>query len=292
MRPRKRTALAGTLALALVSLATHAATAQDKPKPGAAADAPKAVPLPADAMKRLKSGDETQIKSALDDVRMSAKAGASAVPTIVDLLKQGVSTPLTQAAVETLGDTESDQASEVLAWYAHHRNTSVRRAAALALSKTRGPSAVKALRAALSDPDPGVRGLSATGLGTLKAKEAVGDLFVALDHRVNEAAASIGQLCAGAECDQLAGKLGGVPFDVVTSGLDQVLFRPPTDVSDDIKVKIVGRLRELGTAESNRFLRDVQKKWPETWSKRVRQAIDQAVLATSGSPGAATGGGQ
>ena len=77
-----------------------------------------------------------------------------------------------------------------------------------------------------------------------------------------------------------------------------MFFRPPTDVSDDIKVKIVGRLRELGTAESNRFLRDVQKKWPDSWSKRVRQAIDQAVQATTGSPGTGTapapgaGGGQ
>jgi hypothetical protein len=117
----------------------------------------------------------------------------------------------------------------------------------------------------------------------------VGDLFVALDHKVAEAAASIGQLCAGNECDRLASKLGGVPFDVVTSGLDQVLFRPASDVSDDVKVKIVGRVRELGTGEANRFLRDVQTKWPGTWSQRVKQAVDQAVLATSGSPGA-TGG--
>ena len=118
------------------------------------------------------------------------------------------------------------------------------------------------------------------------------DLFVALDHKVPEAAASIGQLCAGAECDQLAGKLGSVPFDVVTSGLDQVLFRDTKDVDDDLKVKIVGRVRELGTGEANRFLRDVQGKWPATWSKRIKQAIDQAVLATASSPGAgpASGG--
>ena len=82
-----------------------------------------------------------------------------------------------------------------------------------------------------------MRGLAATGLGSMKAKDAVSDLFVALDHKVAEAAASIGQLCAGNECDQLAGKLGSVPFDVVTSGLDQVLFRAPADVSDDIKVE-------------------------------------------------------
>ena len=126
----------------------------------------------------------------------------------------------------------------------------------------------------------------------MKAKDAVGDLFVALDHKVPEAAASIGQLCAGDECDRLAGKLGSVSFDVVTGGLDQMLFRPPADVSDDMKIKVVGRLRELGTAESNRFLRDVQAKWPAKWSARVKQAIDQAVLATAASPGSAGGGSQ
>ena len=104
-----------------------------------------------------------------------------------------------------------------------------------------------------------------------------------------ETAASIGQLCAGSECERLAGKLGSVPFDVVTSGLDQVMFRPAADVSDDVKVKIVGRVRELGTAEGNRFLRDVQGKWPATWSARVKQAIDQGVIATSASPGGSGG---
>jgi hypothetical protein len=99
---------------------------------------------------------------------------------------------------------------------------------------------------------------------------------------VNEAAVSIGQLCSVEQCEQLASKLGKFPFDVVTGGLDQVLFRPPTDVNDDAKVKIIGRIREQGTIEGNKFLRDVQKRWTAGWSPRVRQAIDQAVLATAG----------
>jgi HEAT repeat protein len=244
-----------------------------------------AVPLPADAIKRLKSGDAAQIKSALDDVRVSGRSGSPAVPTIVDLLKQGLPPSLAQSAVETLGETSSEAASEVLGWYAHQRNVALRRAAVEALGKTRGPIAVKALRAALSDPDDNVRGLSATALGEMKAREAVGDLFVALDHKVEEAAASIGQLCEPSDCERLAGKLGNVPFDVMTGGLDQVLLRGVKDVDDETKIKIVGRVRELGTAEANEFLKDVQTKWPARSSPRVKQAIDQAVIATSGSPG-------
>jgi HEAT repeat protein len=280
--------VAAACAAAALVLAAHAGEA----KPPALVEAPRAIPLPADAIKRLRSGDLAQVKSALDDVRTSGKAGASAAPVIAELLEHGLPPSLTQAAIDTLGDTEAEAGSEALAWYARHRDIVIRRGAVQALSRTRGPAAVKALRGALSDPDANVRGTAATALGSMRAKDAVGDLFVALDHKVAEAAASIGQLCAGAECERLAAKLGSVAFDVVTSGLDQVLFRPSVDVSDDIKVKIVGRVRELGTGEANRFLRDVQTKWPKTWLARVKQSIDQAVLATSGSPGASGGGTQ
>jgi hypothetical protein len=271
-------------ALALASAGTAEAN------PPAAAEAARAVPLPLDVLPRLRSGDPVRIKSALDDVRTSGRAGAAAAPAIAELLERGLSPSLTQAAIDTLADTGSPAASSALGWYAHHRNLDVRRAAVQALVRTGGPGATKALREALSDPDPEVRASAATGLGTLNAKEAVTDLFAALDHKVGEAATSIGQLCAGAECERLAGKLGQVAFDVVTSGLHQVLFRPAADVNDDLKVKIVGRVRELGTGEANRFLRDVQTKWPKAWSPRVRVSIDQAVIATSGSPGASGGG--
>jgi hypothetical protein len=261
-----------------------------EPRPSAAktaASAPRSAPLPRDTVKRLKGGDPAQVKAALDDVRMAAKDGAPAVPAIADVLRAGLSPSLTKAAIETLADTENEGASDVLSSYARHRDLVLRRAAVQALAKTRGALATKALRVALSDPDPSVRGTAATALGGLAAKDAVEDLFVALDHRVNEAAASIGQLCVAQECDRLASRLGQVPFDVVTSGLDEVLFRGGKDVNDDLKVKIIGRVRELGTAEANRFLRDVQGRWPQGSSQRIRQAIDQAVLATSGSPGSA-----
>jgi hypothetical protein len=284
--PMRAFRLAAALVAAAALVLPLRAHAQ-KPK---SADVPAAIPLPADAFKRLKSGDPTQVKSALDDVRMSARAGAAAVPTIVELLKGGLPLPLTQAAIETLGDTANEGASEVLGWYSRQRNVSLRRAAVEALGKTRGPAAAKTLRAALSDGDETVRGLSATALGGMKAKETIPDLFIALDHKVNEAAASIGQMCDPADCERLAAKLGRVPFDVMTGGLDQVLLRTPKEVDDDTKIKILGQVRELGTAETNQFLKDVQSKWPPHVSPRVKQAIDQAVIATSGSPGSASEG--
>ncbi len=283
-RPMHASPLRAALAILLISLASRVAKAAEGERMPSAAAAPA---LPADAVKRLKSGDSGQIQSALDDVRVAAKGGAAAVPTIVELLAEGLSPTLTQAAIDTLADTESEAAAPALSWYARHRNVVLRRAAIQALARSRGAVAAKALRAGLSDPDPAVRSYSATGLGSLKAREALDDLFVALDHKVAEASPSIGLLCAATECEKLAAKLGSQPFDVVTAGLFQVLFRPSAEVPDEIKVKILARVRELGTGEANRFLRDVQSKWPKRGSRSVRQTIDQAVLATSGSPGAA-----
>jgi HEAT repeat protein len=253
---------------------------------GGASTASAPVAQPTDWSRRLASGDNRQIKTALDDLRLEGRGGAVAIPAIVDLLRRGLPPALTKAAIETLGDTESDTASDTIAWYTRHRNAVVRRAAVEALAKTRGPGAAKTLEAALSDSDETVRGLAATGLGTMRVRDAVAPLFTALDHKVFEASSSIGAVCAGADCERLAGKLGSLPFNVVTGGLNEVLIRPPAEVSDDLKLKIVGRVRELGTGEANQFLQGIQAAWPKAGSRRVKRAIDQAVLATTGSPGA------
>lgn len=262
------------------------ASAQPKPKPAPRKPAPAEVgplfSLTPEITQKLKSADEAQIRAALDDIRLAGKAAASAVPLVSEVLEAGATVGLAEAALDTLASIEAPAGSAAVAPYATHRNVRLRRAAVKALFRTKGPLAVAALRRGLSDPDTQVRGLSATGLGSLKAKEATSDLVVALDHKVSEAAASVGQLCAGPECDELTARVGRLPLDVVTSGLDQVLFRPSEEIPDDAKIKIIGRLRELGTMEANKFLKDVQGRIPKSWSPRVRQAVDQAVLATSG----------
>jgi HEAT repeat protein len=229
----------------------------------------------------LKSSDATKIRGALDEIRLAGKNGGGAFVTpIVELLQRGVTSQLAEAALDTLGDLEAEPSSAMVAAYAQHRNVKVRQAATKALVHTKGPVAVKALVRALSDPDAMVRGVAANGLGQLKAKAAVPDLFLALDHRVNEAAVSIGMLCSPQDCEQLSTRIGKIPFDVVAGGVEQAIFR--TDVADDTKIKLIGRIRELGTNEANKFLRDTSKKWPQGGSARVKQSLDQAVQATSG----------
>lgn len=263
-------------AFAAVTLSATAANAQPRK-----AEASPALNL-APAIQKLKSGDEGQIRQALDEIRIAGAGGRSAGPAVAELLSRGVSAPLTEAALETLADIEADAASNAIAPYLRHRNVKIRRIAAKVLARTHGPVAATALRRSLADSDSVVRGVSASGLGAARAKDAVPDLFTALDHRVNEAAAAIGQLCAGEQCTELTARLGKLPFDVVVSGLEPVLFRPAGEVSDDMKIKILGKIRELGTAEANKFLKDAQARAPAAWSPRLKQALEQAVRATAG----------
>jgi HEAT repeat protein len=267
------------VSLAIV-LAATSANAQTRPGGGATTNVP-AVKVSATAGADLKSGDTTKIKAALDEIRMAGKGGGTSfAPQIVELLGKGVTVQLAEAAIDTLGDLEVESSSPAIAEYMQHRSPRVRQAAAKALLKTKGQAAVKALVKGLSDQDGMVRGVSANGLGQLKAKAAVNDLLLALDHRVNEAAVSIGMICTAQECEQLAARIGKFPFDVVGGGIEQALFR--ADVADDTKIKLIGRIRELGTKEANAFLRESFKKWPATGSARVKQALDQAVQATGG----------
>ena len=288
MRKQARTAFVAwglVASVSVVTLSTLAARDANadapKPKGGAAAPAAPAGTVSKTAAADLRSGDPAKVQAALDDVRIAGKAGASVAPVIAEVLAKGLTAPLTIAAIDTLSDLEVESTSAVIGTYLEHRNVKIRQAAVKALTHTKGAAAVRGLRRALSDQDPMVRGVAASGLGSLKAKEALPDLLIALDHRVNEAASSIGALCAPNECDQLAGKLGRLPFDVMAAGLEQVLFRNTAEINDDVKIKMIGKLRELGTPEANKFLRDVSKKLT-TASPRVKQSLEQAIAATGG----------
>lgn len=273
--------------LILVSLSTVTLTAPDdaraQDKAGDKAKTKKPKLDVAKIKKDLVSGDKARIEAALTAIHDSGDAAAA--PALEAFLKKGASADLIVKALEAAATLKQQSSSAAIAPYVKHRAEGVRRAAAKALMKTKGLEAVKAFKQGLRSSDAQVRGLSATGLGSLGAKDALDDLFNALAHNVNEAAGAIGQLCAGESCDKFAKLTGKHPFDVMASGFDQILFRSEKEMSEDQKIKIVGRCRELGTKESGKYMVDVQSRWPKEWSKKVKQAIDAAVKATGGQSG-------
>jgi hypothetical protein len=286
MRRAIETVCVGAVLASVALSSGNAASAPAKPKAGKGG-AGEAVALSAASVAELKSDDVALVRAGLDDARLAGTKAAPAVPQIVLLLRSGLPYSLAEAAIDTLSDIESPEV-EAYVPYARHRDPKVRRAAVRALGKVTSsagaPVATGVLRAALADPDALVRATAAIGLGSLKAHAALPDLFLALDRHVYEAAVSIGQLCTGADCDALVARMGKIPFDVLTTGIEPLLFRP--EVSDEAKVLFVDKVRDVGTGDANKFLRGLQTRWPKNGSPRVRREVDAAVLATMSSPGA------
>ena len=275
-------AFSALLAAAELSSAQYA-TAQGPARSGKKGESKAKPETPKIDLARIKaaleSGDERRITPALEELEKAGESAKEAAPLVEALLRQGSSASVLEKALAAAGALKQQSSSAAIAPYVRHRTPDVRRIAAKTLIKTKGPEAVKALRQALRSTDAVVRGTAATGLGALGAKEAVGDLFGALDKNVGEAAASIGQLCSGPECDKLLDRVGKQPFEIMSSGFDQLLFRPAAEVPDEQKIRVVGRLRELGTKESGAFLADVAERWPKDWSAKVKQALDAALRA-------------
>jgi HEAT repeat protein len=286
--PARSFTLALALGLALLGLGGAAlgqAKGQGKKargKPAAAAAPAVMDPRSAKAVvEKLASADAAQVIDGLTAASSAGPAGAPVAPPIEAILRRGATIPVTKAAIEALGAVGARSSSAALRPYLHHRTPDIRRAAARALGSTRGPDALAAFKEGLRSIDGQIRGFSASGLGSLGASEALPELFLALDRNVSEAAASIGQLCAGAECDKFTGRLGKEPFDVMTSGIDPILFRSPP-LPDEKLIKLIGDLRELGTPEAGKYLAGVLDRWPATGSKRVRQSLESAVGSLPG----------
>lgn len=237
-----------------------------------------------EAKASLESSEASRIETALVNIRMAGKDGGGRALTkdIVTRLDKGLPRELIKKALETLADLEDPAGVPACDAYMAHRDAEVRLAAIRCLGGAKGPQATKAIRAALGDTDPRVHATAATLLGEAKATDAVPDLIVALDKGVNEAAVSIGMLCAptGGECDQLLNRMKSKPFDVISSGLQQLLARK--EVPDDYKKKVITQVRELASAKAREFLETVKKAWPPNGSKVVAEALDKAIKDLEG----------
>jgi hypothetical protein len=266
------------IALSVLLGATIAAGQGKKPAAGGAKLDQK------EARASLESSESSRIETALVNIRMAGKDGGGRALTkdIVTRLDKGLPRELIKKALETLTDLEDPAGIPACDAYMAHRDPEVRLTAVRCLGAAKGPQSTKAIRAALGDVDPRVHATAATLLGEAKANDAVPDLLIALDKGVNEAAVSIGMLCnpAGGECDQLLNRMKSKPFDVISSGLQQILARK--EVPDDYKKKVITQVRELASAKAREFLETVKKSWPPNGSKAVAVALDKAIKDLEG----------
>src|SRR5258708_29966418 len=99
--------------IAALGLALHGSVAAAQGKKPDAAAAPAPAPMvSANAAADLKSGDFGKIRAALDEIRLAGKVnGAKYAPQIAELLAKGLTAQLTESAIDTLGDLESEATS-------------------------------------------------------------------------------------------------------------------------------------------------------------------------------------
>lgn len=246
----------------------------------------EAKPLDKKTIARMKAGlagDDASVLGALGDAQRAGAAAAAIAPEIEAILRRGSSAAIVEGALRALGAMGSPSSAAAVAPYVRHRVPALRRAAVRALAALPGAVAEQALREGLRSGDGQVRGQAAIGLGAIGAAAALPDLFLALDRDVPEAAVAVGRLCAPEDCKRFVARLGKIGFDVMTSGIDPILFRK-SPLPDEALIGVVIAVRDLGTPEARRYLSDVAARWPAAGSKRVKQAIEDAAAAIGGKP--------
>jgi len=258
-------------------------TAAPKAKPDKGAAPPKAAAkakLDVRALQReLESGDEARALAALDTIAGSGDPEGAA--PVEALLSRGASSAVLSRAIDTLGILGQPSSGAALAPYAQHRTPELRRAALRALIATKAPNAGDVLRRALHGSDAPQRAIAARGLGQLNVRAAVPELFSVLPKNVPEAAQSLGMLCTADECDKFVGLLGRLPFEVMESGIVPLLLRPQSDVTDDLKLKVIERLRRMATQAANQLLQTARAQFPADGSAKVKQALERALKGFS-----------
>jgi hypothetical protein len=227
--------------------------------------------------RELASDDPRHIADALDEIVALGPKAVRLSKDIEQLLTAGSRTDLVVRAIGALSVVGAPEASAAIRPYLKHRDPDVRRSAVDALVRVGGAVASEGLRAALSDPDPIVRARAAAGLGTLGASEAVVDLLRALERGVVEAAPAIGTTCPPALCEKFVALVGSIPFDAWTSGFEPLVRRSDDEITEDARVRWIGRLRSIETVDPRPFVAKLLAAWPPDGSSRVRAALESAV---------------
>lgn len=248
------------------------------PRPASAAAPKTRLDLP-NLQRSLESADEAQALAAL--ARIASSADPAGAPLVEALLGRGASVTVLSRALSTLGTLGLPSSGAALAPYARHRTPELRRAALRALIATKSPLAGGVLRRALHGNDASLRAIAAQGLGELNVRAAVPELFNVLSKDVAEAAQSLGLLCLAAECEKFLALLGRLRFEVMESGIVPILLRPEADVADELKLKVIERLRRMATQPANQLLQTALATFPADGSPRVKRGLERALKGFS-----------
>lgn len=226
-----------------------------------------------DAKTMMASGDREQVEAGIQTLGLIGSK--EAVAPLVDRVRNGLPPDLLETAIITLMALGRKEAAPLLFDLLSHRRPEARAQAAEALAVIQPAGAEDALLHALSDGDPKVRDAAAEALGEVGTAGAVSRLFHALDRGNLRASAAIGKLMAPSEVPRILSYLGKIPLRSLQPAMTQVLTRK--DIPTKAKLKFVGQVQELGTAEVRDFLQDVLASEGDGLNPRVTRAIMAAM---------------
>jgi HEAT repeat protein len=212
----------------------------------AAQDVPQATQM-------LASANRDEVEAGIQSLGLVGTAAA--VDPLIARIKKGLPPDLLETALFTLMALGQPSAGPLLVELSTHRRPEVRLRAVEAIAAIKPPGAEGALLSALSDSHPKVRSAAASALGEVGAHDAIEVLFHALDRGNLEASPAIGKVVKSDQAPRLLDYVGKVPFRSLGPALAEVLKRK--DITDDIKLSVVGRLQEVATPEVKAFLGDL-----------------------------------
>jgi hypothetical protein len=228
---------------------------------------------------RLRSANADEVRESITLLTiLNDRAG---IPPLAELLRSGQSDVITDSALEALQRLAMPQGLEVLSEFTHHRRAGARRRAYAAIAAVREDRRVAGLlEQGLRDSDRTIREECAQALGRIGARGSLEMLFRAFERGVLGAAEAIGRLGTDADVARFNAFLGRMPISVMLGGYDQFLQR--RDVSESVKIDIIGRLREVSgrmVCQSLLTFRDTLpppgRQPPNELRRTLTQALDQ-----------------
>jgi hypothetical protein len=265
------------LALATSGLARAAEPAEAPTRPK-----PFTVEQRSALKKRLETGDEGAVRSALHEVLANETSRKEFGPTFASLLDAGVSASLAPSLLNALGTVDGSLGAPRFIAYAEHRDVTVRRAAAAELAKLHTVPARAALGVLVRDFDADVRRIAALGLGDAAASEAAPDLARLWERGERYALVPFAQVCVGAPCASLTKAASTAPLADTSAAIQVFFSRTDRGAPDAVKVDVLAALATAKTPAVRSFLVDLSERAPKGTSQAVRSALDSAVQATKG----------
>jgi len=210
------------------------------------------------ALAGLNSLDPDEVIESIQII--GASANPLATTPLIDLLKTGPRSDITDSILFALGSIINDDAVPIIIDYTKHRRPDTRIAALLALENKKSDDVTRAAERGLRDSDRQVRATAAAVLGTRRDSASIPILFAAFERDVSEAAIAIGKTGNEDDSKRLLGYLGKKDIKVLLAGFEEFLKRD--SFAESAKLNILNRLFDLAGPEVWRFAVNLKATFP------------------------------